>query len=32
MKLYEGDRHELVNEPDRENVYADIWEWITSRL
>ena len=32
MKLYEGDRHELVNEPDRENVYADIWEWTTSRL
>ena len=32
MKLYEGDRHELINEPDRETVYADIWEWITSHL
>lgn len=28
MKLYEGDRHELVNEPDRASVYADIWGWI----
>lgn len=32
MKLYEGDRHELVNELDRENVYADIWEWVTNHL
>lgn len=31
MKLYEGDRHELVNEPDREIVYADIWEWVTNK-
>lgn len=29
MKLYEGDRHELVNEPDRTTVYADIWGWIS---
>ena len=32
MKLYEGDRHELVNEPDRETVFADVWEWVTSHL
>lgn len=32
MKLYEGDRHELVNEPDRKAVFADIWEWITSHF
>lgn len=32
LKLYEGDRHELINEPDRETVFADVWEWITSRL
>lgn len=32
MKLYEGDRHELINEPDRANVYADIWEWIVAVL
>lgn len=31
MKLYEGDRHELVNEPNREIVYADIWEWVTNK-
>lgn len=30
MKLYEGDRHELVNELDRETVYADVWEWINA--
>ena len=32
MKLYEGDRHELINELDRETVYADVWEWISSRV
>lgn len=32
MKLYEGDRHELINEPDRETVFADIWEWVKSHL
>lgn len=28
MKLYENDRHELLNESDRENVMEDIWQWI----
>ncbi len=28
MKLYENDRHELLNETDRADVYADIWGWI----
>lgn len=28
MKLYENDRHELLNEADRENVMEDIWQWI----
>ena len=28
MKLYKGDRHELINETDRADVYADVWEWI----
>lgn len=28
LKLYEGNRHEILNEFDRENVYQDIWEWI----
>ena len=28
LKLYENDRHELVNESDRELVWKDIWEWV----
>ncbi|MBE5940017.1 MAG: alpha/beta hydrolase [Lachnospiraceae bacterium] len=28
MKLYENDRHELINETDKEVVYADILDWI----
>lgn len=28
MKLYEGDRHELTNELDKEQVYADILSWL----
>lgn len=28
LKLYQDDRHELVNELDREVVYADISQWI----
>ena len=27
LKLYENDRHELVNESDRELVWKDIYEW-----
>jgi alpha-beta hydrolase superfamily lysophospholipase len=30
-KLYESDRHELLNETDKETVYADILSWITIR-
>lgn len=30
IKLYENDRHELLNETDRETVYADIYQWIRS--
>lgn len=29
-KLYENDRHELLNETDKEQVYADIVSWIFS--
>lgn len=32
MKLYENDRHELLNEMDREQVYEDIYLWILSVL
>ena len=28
IKLYPGDRHEILNELDRETVYADITNWI----
>ena len=30
MKLYPGDRHEILNETDREVVYQDIYEWLDS--
>ena len=32
MKLYPGDRHEILNETDREKVYADILEWMDSHI
>lgn len=32
LKLYEGARHELFNEINREEVLADILEWLTSLL
>jgi len=28
MKLYDGDRHEILNEADRLTVYKDIYEWL----
>ena len=28
IKLYEGDRHEILNELDKETVYEDIYNWI----
>ena len=31
MKLYEGDRHEILNELDKDTVYSDILDWITER-
>ena len=30
MKLYPGDRHEILNETDREVVYNDIYDWLDS--
>jgi len=32
LKLYPGDRHEILNETDRKQVYADIAEFLESRL
>lgn len=32
LKLYPGNRHEILNEADREDVYGDIYRWILQRL
>ena len=31
MKLYENDRHEILNEKDRGLVYEDLYAWIEKR-
>lgn len=31
LRLYSGDRHELLNETDRKQVYQDLYEWLESR-
>lgn len=32
MKLYPGDRHEILNETDREDIYGDIYRWLLQRI
>lgn len=32
IKLYSGDRHEILNETDRDQVYEDIYRWITGHI
>lgn len=32
MKLYEGGRHEILNETNRSEVYEDIWTWLSDRI
>ena len=32
LKLYEGDRHEILNEQDRQQVYEDILRWMEERI
>ena len=32
MKLYENDRHEILNELDKEVVMNDIYDWMTKRI
>ena len=32
LKLYEGDRHEILNETNREQVYQDLYEWFEEKL
>lgn len=31
-KLYEQDRHEILNEKDRENVFKDLYEWLNIKI
>ena len=28
LHFYEGDRHEILNETDREQVYDDLFQWM----
>ncbi|MDD2978613.1 MAG: alpha/beta fold hydrolase [Hespellia sp.] len=32
LKLYPGDRHELLNEKDRDQVYVDLYDWMEKRM
>lgn len=32
VKLYENDRHELLNEDDAEVAMEDIWQWICKEI
>lgn len=32
LRLYPNDRHELLNETDRQQIYQDLWQWIYSRI
>ena len=32
IKLYVGDRHEILNETDRKQVYKDLYRWIRKRM
>ena len=32
LRLYAGDRHELLNETDTDQVYEDLYEWLESKI
>lgn len=32
IKLYAGDRHEILNESDKEQIYEDIYPWLMERV
>lgn len=32
IHIYENDRHEVLNEQDRQQVYEDLWEWMNERI
>lgn len=32
LRLYAGDRHELLNETDRRQIYSDMYEWLEAKM
>jgi len=32
MKLYEGDRHEILQEMDRQKIFEDLYQWMSERM
>lgn len=32
LRLYAGDRHELLNETDRRQIYSDLYEWLETKM
>ena len=32
LKLYDNDRHEILNETDREVVYEDLYAWMQKKM
>jgi alpha-beta hydrolase superfamily lysophospholipase len=32
VKIYPGGRHEMFNETNKDEVIADMWEWMKARL
>lgn len=32
IKLYENDRHEILNETDRQNIYEDLYAWMKDKM
>ena len=32
LKLYEGGRHEMLNETNRQEVYMDVLDWLNNHL
>jgi len=32
LKLYKDDRHEILNETDRKEIYKDVYAWLCNRV
>ena len=32
LRLYTGDRHEILNETDRQQVYEDLYQWFEGKI